>query len=290
MDQKTIAVMDFWEDKDEHIFLGLCNIFNSLKKFKLVPPESNPDIMLCSVFGNNKINFNSKKIIYSGENRLRYDIPQCNNIELLIVSNSSDVYSDFHKEKIQCYPFFMMGYNSIKYQRDRKNNKKKFCCIVISNSDGHRGCVLREKMLIELSKYKKVDSGGSRMNNIGYLVSKNSDEYYDWINDYKFMITFENSFGKGYVTEKIMNGFIGGTVPIYWGDNISANKLFNPNSFLTLENDTDNAMKILIKKIIELDKDDEKYEKISKEYPYKEETEILMRESTDKIYKIIDLL
>ena len=39
------------------------------------------------------------------------------------------------------------------------------------------------------------------------------DEY----SKFKFVLTMENGFRKGYVTEKIINAFVAGSIPIYWG-------------------------------------------------------------------------
>ncbi len=63
---------------------------------------------------------------------------------------------------------------------------------------------VRNNFFLKISKYKKVDSGGLALNNIGYIV-KNKLEF---IKDYKFTIAFENSSYSGYTTEKITDAFI----------------------------------------------------------------------------------
>ena len=57
------------------------------------------------------------------------------------------------------------------------------------------------------------------------------DEY----SKFKFVLTMENSFRKGYVTEKIINAFFAGSIPIYWGDHEYAKQLFNPKSFICIQ-------------------------------------------------------
>lgn len=57
------------------------------------------------------------------------------------------------------------------------------------------------------------------------------DEY----SKFKFVLTMENGFRKGYVTEKIVNAFIAGSIPIYWGDHEYAKQLFNPKSFICIQ-------------------------------------------------------
>ena len=53
--------------------------------------------------------------------------------------------------------------------------------------------------------------------------------------NYKFAFAIENKKVKGYVTEKIMNAFHAGCIPIYWGSE-NINDLFNPEAFINLSN------------------------------------------------------
>ncbi len=51
---------------------------------------------------------------------------------------------------------------------------------------------------------------------------------------FKFSLAIENCEKEGYLTEKIINVFIAGSIPIYWGDHVYAKKLFNPKSFICI--------------------------------------------------------
>ena len=51
---------------------------------------------------------------------------------------------------------------------------------------------------------------------------------------FDFGLTMENHDRPGYVTEKIMNAFEGGAIPIYWGDGALAKKWFNPKAFINI--------------------------------------------------------
>ena len=63
-----------------------------------------------------------------------------------------------------------------------------------------------------------------------------------WISDgllkeysrYDFVIAFENSDIQGYITEKILNAFKSGAIPIYWGCQ-SITSLFNPKAFINIK-------------------------------------------------------
>jgi hypothetical protein len=127
-------------------------------------------------------------------------------------------------------------------------SKKKFCCMVVSNPHAKE----RIDFFHKLSAYKKVDSGGRHLNNIGYAVP-NKPEF---IKDYKFVISFENSSYPGYATEKIVQPMLVNSIPIYWGDP-AIQRDFNTKSFININDfaSFDDA----IKYIIELDENEEKY-------------------------------
>lgn len=72
----------------------------------------------------------------------------------------------------------------------------------------------------------------------------------------------ENTEGNGYLTEKIIESFKSGTIPIYYGDYM-ADDFINPNSFILIRGKKDMFEKIeYIKKI---DNNDELYEKLLRE-------------------------
>lgn len=127
-------------------------------------------------------------------------------------------------------------------------SKKKFCCMVVSNPDSKE----RIDFFHKLSAYKKVDSGGRYLNNIGMPV-ENKQEF---IKNYKFVISFENSSYPGYTTEKLVEPMLVNSVPIYWGDP-EVSKDFNTESFVYVNDFT--SYDEAIKYIIELDTNEDKY-------------------------------
>ena len=133
--------------------------------------------------------------------------------------------------------------------------KKKFCSFVVGGYNrrkNHNRVAFFEK----LSKYKKVDSGGKKFNNIGGPIPGGPRGKIVFLRQYKFNIAYENRSLSGYTTEKIFEPMVARCLPIYWGDP-DINEHFNPRSFLNRSDfPTDEA---LIEKIIELDRDDAKY-------------------------------
>lgn len=110
--------------------------------------------------------------------------------------------------------------------------KTKFCCFIVTNPN----CKIRNYIYHKLSEYKHVDSLGKFMKNCNILDSiknYNTQEYFDIISEYKFIICCENKSRDNYITEKIYNAYRSGTVPIYWGaPNIT--DMFNDKTFINI--------------------------------------------------------
>ena len=131
----------------------------------------------------------------------------------------------------------------------------KFCAFVVGNG----GVYARNRFMQKLSQYRQVDSCGSFMNNIGMQApGKNcgDPEYWNFMSKYKFNICFENTNQKNYITEKLFNAYMGGSIPVYWGTSGQVLEWFNPRAFLYLEDASEEAMDALIEKIRIIDNDD----------------------------------
>jgi hypothetical protein len=76
---------------------------------------------------------------------------------------------------------------------------------------------------------------------------------------YKFGFAMENKDEKGYITEKIMNVYRGGAIPIYWGTS-DIKTIFNPDSFIYINDYPD--FESCAKDVIEISKDEKKYNKM----------------------------
>ena len=157
--------------------------------------------------------------------------------------------------------FFWKNFSDIDKIREevlKKRVRNKFCAAVISNCNQKYG--FRLKFIDKLNKYKKVDMGGKCRNNI----NKGVTDKIAFLSDYKFSISMENSDGDGYISEKIVDSFLAGTIPIYYGDYI-IDEFINPKSYILIKGDKDIKKKIeYIKKI---DNDDNLYKSIMKEKP-----------------------
>ena len=137
--------------------------------------------------------------------------------------------------------------------------RKKFCAAVISNCETEFS-KFRIDFIKLLSEYKKVDMGGKCQNNLNGNVKNKID----FLSNYKFSIAMENSNGDGYLSEKIFESFLAGTIPIYYGDYI-LDEFINPKTYILIKGEKDIEKKIdYIKKI---DNNDDLYKSIIKEKP-----------------------
>ncbi len=133
--------------------------------------------------------------------------------------------------------------------------KTKFCAFVVGGYHPRKNHN-RVAFFQKLSRYKQVDSGGRKFNNIGGPIPSGSRSKIEFLRPYKFNICYENRSLPGYATEKIFEPMVARCLPIYWGDP-TINEQFNPRSFLNrADYPSDEA---LIEKVIELDQNDAKY-------------------------------
>jgi GR25 family glycosyltransferase involved in LPS biosynthesis len=98
--------------------------------------------------------------------------------------------------------------------------KKKFCAFVVSNPTNPA----RNAAFQWLSEYKRVDSAGRHMNNMGDGIFAGAGggggelRKLEFLRDYKFCLAYENNSARGYTTEKFLHAKAAGCIPIYWGD------------------------------------------------------------------------
>eukprot|EP00931_Biecheleriopsis_adriatica_P007581 TRINITY_DN108851_c0_g1_i1.p2 TRINITY_DN108851_c0_g1~~TRINITY_DN108851_c0_g1_i1.p2 ORF type:complete len:247 (-),score=46.81 TRINITY_DN108851_c0_g1_i1:15-755(-) len=71
----------------------------------------------------------------------------------------------------------------------------------------------------------------ARRNHTRSMKATFLDEAVDLLLPYRFTLVFENKLVPGYVTEKIVNAFLAGSIPIYWGSR-AALEIFNPDALV----------------------------------------------------------
>jgi hypothetical protein len=155
---------------------------------------------------------------------------------------------------------------------------------VISNGDLNT----RLTFLDKLEKRMNVLYGGSYKNNIGGKLQGNfaSDNLLNFYKISKFAITMENTKIGHYITEKIINGFRAGTIPIYWGSQ-HVTKYFNSKRFIILEDTSDSSINAVIDRMVNMS--DEEYLQIVNEPIFNEgmNIDIVYNNAVNNIKKLV---
>lgn len=244
--KKTLRIyfVDFWNgfNPEDNFFVDRLRLY-----YDVDVNSKNPDYLFFSYNGSKHFQFdNCIKIYFSGEN----DVPDFNICDYAIGFHNikfDDRYLRFPLFTLyKCFPDLDVKH---KVSADEVRNRK-FCAFVVSNSKNSDP--IRELFFKKLSEYKKVDSGGRYLNNIGKPV----ENKLDFIKNYKFTIAFENSIVPGYTTEKIVEPLAVNSVPIYWGNQYVSND-FNSKSFINV-NDF-RTIDEAVKEVIRLDQNDDDY-------------------------------
>ena len=149
------------------------------------------------------------------------------------------------------------------------SSKTKFCNFIYNHS-----VPVRNNFFSVLNKYKPIDSPGASLQNcppIGNYSSAHESRFtstcvfqekMDFITPYKFTIAFENSLFDGYTSEKIYQGMLANSIPIFWGNKYISED-FNTRSFISAHDrefsSEKEMLEYLVNRVIELDTNDDLY-------------------------------
>lgn len=217
-----ISFADFWPNfnSEDNFFV---NVLKKKYEVKVVPLDSECDILIYSIFGYENLKYHDCiRLYYTGEN----DVPNFNLCDYAISFHHIGFRGrHFRLPLYAVFPAFDI------LRKGRRmtipDKERGFCSYVVSNnwcSDP-----IRNKVFEELSNYKFVASGGRHANNVGGPVA----DKLAFLNQYKFNIAFENSSVEGYTTEKIFDALAARTVPIYWGNPLASMDI-NPESYINI--------------------------------------------------------
>lgn len=183
--------------------------------------EDNPDFVFYSCFGLQHLRFPAAvKIFYTGEN-IEPDFNQCD----FAITPSRITFGIRH--------LYLPVYASA-YASDLKPElppftpdmaRRKFCSFIYSNDRIGEGSRCRAAFCRKLMEtYAHVDCPARVLHNVDAPDLARRGDVANWneskirfLGKYKFNIAFENSSNNGYITEKLMDCYLGNTVPIYRG-------------------------------------------------------------------------
>jgi len=209
-----IAYADFWPEwNDENFIEPILS-----KYYNVVIDQKNPDVLFHSIFGGMREtpNYKCKKVLFLGENYRPSKFGSNYSI-------SFDPHTEANFRLPLWQAFILLRPFYLERLKNRKNYESfdRFCSFTVSNP----GNFMRNGMFQQLSQYKFIHSYGRYLtNDVGLQATSKGRYWRDAKDDFflkhkhKFSITYENSPYPGYTTEKLMDSFLAGSIPIYWGD------------------------------------------------------------------------
>lgn len=246
-----ISYLNYWKDPYNDRWLSHF-IKENIGDVVHVSPDTNPDILICSVCGNVRdvIKTRAKtKIFFTGENLERF--PQYRNINILkkifhliIGFNNSRVTENIIRFPLwfMYYPYYnadnendnILTYINNSYQKNISSQKTMFAsCVSSHDRRGNRTIIYNEMI-----KYGKVHCPGNFKRNTA-PIGKTVNDKINFISKSVYNICPENSEYEGYYTEKIFQALEAGTIPIYWAINKPEKDILNENCycFVSLKRD-----------------------------------------------------
>jgi alpha(1,3/1,4) fucosyltransferase len=224
-----IAYADFWPEWNQENFVQ--PILE--KHYNVIVDQKNPDVLFHSIFNamRDAPTYRCKKVLILFENwgpgqfgadySISFDPPSERNFRLPLWKIYWLLWPEM-KDKL--------------FNRVNLENFERFCSFTVSNpANGSRISAFDR-----LNEYKPVHSYGKVRTNDLSLIKDTRGKYWRDAKDkffrehpHKFMLTYENSSYPGYCTEKLMDAFLAGSIPIYWGDPKVAED-WNERSFVNM--------------------------------------------------------
>lgn len=230
METIKIGYADFWNGWEEENFIEPI-----LKRnFNVIIDQKSPDILFHSVFNglNESSKYKCKKILYTGENyrpsKFKTDYS---------ISFDQQTKANYRLPLWQVYLMLKPELKDRLFNRVHHENFEYFCAFIVSNSSNS----IRNNHFDRLSEYRKVESYGKTRTNNMMLQNLSKGRYWrDAKNEFfishphKFMLAYENTSYPWYCTEKLMDAFLSGSMPLYWGDpKISED--WNQDAFINIQ-------------------------------------------------------
>jgi hypothetical protein len=196
--------------------------------------NDNCNFIIKSVFGmEHSWNKNMKKYIYwSGENYNPSESGYQTEKLYMITTLNNNIDNLY-------IPFFLYANNLYKERIILNNDRKYLLAYCNSNPIKEREEIFN--LFVEKTSDKLCHSYGNCFGNYSSTRKQKApgnawnNELINIYKDYKFVIAMENSCVDGYVTEKIINAYYSGAIPIYWGSS-NINDFFNKDAFINVNN------------------------------------------------------
>jgi len=210
----TVAFTGFWPGfrDDDNEVLNLFSYAARLVGLGVRIDYSDPDLLVFSCFGDQNLNkfIRATRILYLGEN-VRPDFGYA---DYSLTFDTSDycgrnIYTPLWLLRSNIYSAKTADphpYDPTELEAPRQINQGRDAVAYIGNNT----TPIRVEAINELKKAGiPVDCFGSQTRPVSDKVKT--------LSQYRYSLCFENTFTPGYVTEKIIDSFLAGSIPLYWG-------------------------------------------------------------------------
>lgn len=272
-----ISYVNTWGgfDKESMFFSRILKEVDSECKFDVGYNSNDYDLVISLMpnvlNGHHQIdlkNITNKKLCFTGESYPIFDsTPHCDGY--IGFDYEEDAPQNVKYMRMPLYAIYnldhMHRYGCSSYEELRnkfytKQVNKKYSAVISNPKNEFRNSVL--KFLVNRNL---CDSGGNLYSNIGNVGSEQTDKM-NFVKNYMFGMAFENISKRGYITEKIYEVFMAGSVPYYWGaPDIELE--FNPKSYFIFDASTSEKMNESIQQMVNRLNDEESFENARKEDP-----------------------
>lgn len=254
MDRLSVEFRDFWPGFDSR-----SNPFiRALQTRFDVAVVPDAEVCFFSSFGTSHESANAIKIQIIGE-CMRPDLQWAD--RAVCFDHSGD-------PRVLRYPLWCWDIETEALRRPfdvgRPFAEREFCAFIVNNPHGQE----RNAFFQELSRHQLVHSGGPVFRNCPGPSDRHDHDWrqakIDWLGNYKFTIAFENQSFAGYTTEKLVDPFLAGSVPIYFGDPL-VDYDFAPGSYLNLA--SFGSIRRLAEAVVELSTDEQTWNSMRAQAP-----------------------
>lgn len=179
----------------------------SLYSLELTEDLAQADLLVFGDFSERHRNYSGKKVYLTGENMLP-DFDQCD-----LAFTPAESPDEPRAVRLPLYAQVLDDAAALirpsGYDATARLNRPGFCSFVVSNPV----CRTRNRIFKSIHRRRPVASGGKHFNNTGGPVP----DKMAFLSGFRFNIACENSRSPGYITEKLLDPILVGSVPIYWG-------------------------------------------------------------------------
>lgn len=95
--------------------------------------------------------------------------------------------------------------------------REHYASIVCRHDSHGSGAGMRGKLVKAIEPLGRIEKAGIWQNNTDILKTRYNDDMRSFLGDCRYNICIENSNSTGYVTEKVFQSLLAGSLPIYWG-------------------------------------------------------------------------